>query len=467
MDILRFVDQISVPPTAPTTRLDLNDGEIWGLQYEGTDFSPPPLKSAWAGTLLTDGEQLAASAYANRRIRLSLDLIGADADAVAGHLQELWRELDRPSNFLLWQPDGSDESMYLRTIRSSETTVTDYPGDGRLRTVEVGIVAEPFAYGPKVELDQVRVYADPAAVSNGCYLDVVDPRGDVETPLFLRIEQGTIADFAESVIGVRRRGAPSSMPIVLQAESMTPGTDTTLGASNDAWYSGAGQNYLRTTFATLPGLGARATMTAWPPAGVDARGTYRVFLRVRATAGSTTFRLQVSISGVATDIVTPTLQPTGTVDYIDMGLIQLPPGGDPVTDGYSGTELSVQSTSVELRAARDSGAGDLDWDLLLLVPADDRLCVISWPVDATLTALVLDSARTMVYALGSGGEVRATGQVTIAGLPPMVSPGQTNRVVILQDTHRRQNDVVNRLGDWFDVTPYYWPRYLHVAAAGS
>lgn len=158
LDVIQFVDSIAAPPTV---RLNLNNESPWAVT--GVDFSPPPLKQAWASTLLTDGERLTAAAYGNRRLRLSLELIASSQDASATAMQALWRELNRPSNLLRYQPDGATSPVFFRTIRSADNQVREYPGGGpsSLRTVEVEIDAEPFALGLKETLPTVTVYNDP------------------------------------------------------------------------------------------------------------------------------------------------------------------------------------------------------------------------------------------------------------------------------------------------------------------
>lgn len=234
MDIIQFVDSISA---SPTVRLDLNDGTTWGVNYDGTDFSPPPLKTSWANTLLADGERLAAAAYANRTITLALDLIGTVEDQ-ASELQTLWRELNRATNFLKWHPTGASNPVFFRTIRSSNTKVTDYPS-GSIRSVQVTIDAEPFAYGVKVQLPEVTVVNDTAPPSNigtGMYFDVTSPQGDVETPLYLSVLNDTSTSSGLvrtasagpplSLVAVRRRNDPTATPFYVEAESMTFASNT-------------------------------------------------------------------------------------------------------------------------------------------------------------------------------------------------------------------------------------------------
>lgn len=157
-DLVQFVDRIDA---SPTVRLDLNDDVTWSLAYQGTDLSPPPLKFAQADTLLTNGERRTASAYANRRLVLALDLKTATVDGQGTQLQKLWRELDRPTNFVRWQVAGMSRPVFFRTLRSSSNRVMDVPGLGDFRQVTVEVDAEPFAYGLK-QTSTATVYADPA-----------------------------------------------------------------------------------------------------------------------------------------------------------------------------------------------------------------------------------------------------------------------------------------------------------------
>ncbi len=152
-DIVQFVDSIA---STPTVRLDLNDGVTWGLNYEGTDLSPPELKEAWSGTLMADGELLTASAFRNRTLVFALDLMTSTVDNQGVELQKLWRELNRPpvepggpNNVIRWQPNGQSKPVFFRTFRSSRNRVRDLPGAGTFRILTVEIEAEPTADGLK------------------------------------------------------------------------------------------------------------------------------------------------------------------------------------------------------------------------------------------------------------------------------------------------------------------------------
>ncbi|MGA4726297.1 hypothetical protein ACPB67_02655 [Micromonospora taraxaci] len=617
LDVVQFVDTVSA---SPTVRLDLNNESPWATA--GVDFSPPPLKYAWSGTLLTDGERPSAAAYGNRRLGLSLELIAGSQDAAADAMQALWRELNRPTNVLKYQPEGATNPVFFRTLRSMDNAVQDYPGTGAgvLRTVSVEIAAEPFAVGLRETLSQVTVsndssegaalnanpffetnatswspssgtfvrstaqfhqgvasglltpdgvnthpavgselvpgiagvsfrargwvrcavarsiqfgfnwynassgyisesvttealaantwtFLDFSAVapsltaltqikvvlpgvapsSNLLYLDeaqisqVGTPpgmcfdlagsaiKGDVETPLFLSFVAGDVlvTGRRQSAIAVRRRGTPSSMPMVVQAETMSLDTDATL--QFDSAMSGSGPyNAVRISFASA-GLNRRLYGTTYPAApSVDARGTYRVFARVRKSVGGDvmTMRLTGTYNGANFNGDAVTL-PSGTDPrWVDLGLLPYPVGYDPVTDGYSNSPLPVTGTALSLYAARTSGSGTIDIDALLLVPADDRYCQVQWSGISGPTAFVLDSGATAVYGAGASGELAPTDLMQLSGLPPMVTPGQASRIVFARDVGTTSSGGDDKTGST-RITPYYWPRYLHVRPVSS
>jgi hypothetical protein len=167
---LDFVDSIA---EEPTIRLSLADGPTWILNRQETDFSPPPLREAVAQTLLTDGGVVSASAYSFRTIRLGLYLGTATADATAAALQALYRELDRPGNILRWW-EHTTHPIFFRTYRASASSVRRLgSADGRRKKIEVELRAEYAGYGLlETPVSGVTVSTDPAAGSNGCFVDV-------------------------------------------------------------------------------------------------------------------------------------------------------------------------------------------------------------------------------------------------------------------------------------------------------
>lgn len=335
------------------------------------------------------------------------------------------------------------------------------PGSAGRASVQVRMTGTPPASN-LLYVDEARLRQ--VGGVGGASFEVLSVKGDVETPLFLRMGDnviGSIYDYRNVVMGVRRRGTPGQAPMLLQAEAMTVGTNTALGAANDPLMSGAGQNYMRISPAGAL-MEQRLYMPLWPTAATpDARGRYRVLARMRISAVSDVWSVQFAYGANATlpirnDAVRVTQ--TAEIAYYDLGTIQLPVGSDPVTDGYSGTETPVAGTRIAVWAQRAAGTGTLDIDLLLFVPADDRYSVARVWSDTGASAGIIDGARHMVYAVGGSGEVRMPAQpdAPVGGLP-MLSPGVANRIVWLVDGGSPR-DILSSVST---LTPYYWPRFLY------
>jgi len=465
---LAFVDSIAA---SPTVRLDMSGGTKGPFNLrDGTRFDPPPLKRSIPSTLLADGGTPTSASYDNRTIVLVLQPMSNGAfmspDNAAAQLQLLVRELDRPTNILRYQA-GTSAPVFFRTYRSGPDSVTFTPNG---RELVVTLLAEPFALGLKETLSPVTVTNNPAAGSNGMFLDIASPKGDVETPLTVAITNGTGSLGAtgrlRSGLAVRRRGTPANVPFFLQAEAMTQGTDTTTQA-NSASFSGSGNNYSRCTFGTPSGQ-QRLSINPWPSGSSnDYRGTYRVFLRCRQNTASDSIDVQLQWGTSSPVISNDIVRVPGDVQikYLDLGLIQFPAGYDPVTDGLSGVELAVQGTFLAVYVRRNSGTGTFDMDLLLFMPADDRLEFVKWP---TLQAFSTDiyiaegGARPAAYCLDTTGYIRTTETIEIAGGGLMITPGRANRVFFVRDlgTGVASAGTSDSVTATHVLTCSYYPRYL-------
>lgn len=467
---LAFVDSIAV---SPVVRLNLHQGTRgpWNMR-DATRFDPPALRRSIPQTLLTDGAAPTSAAYDNRTILLRLQLLSnfrqMDADAAAAQLQLLMRELDRPSNILRLIPGGS-APVFFRTYRSGPDVI-DY--DPLNREVTVSLLAEPFALGLEETLSGVSVTNDPAAGSNGLFLDITAPKGDVETPLMLTVSNGVVGTGRRrSALSVRRRGTPSATPLFLQAEAMTLAANVTLPGA-DATMSGAGSNYARIAYTGTTALTQRlSTPTRFPTtASVDARGQYRVFARIRQNTGTDVHTMRLRWGGADVQITNDTVTlpvDTGpsapTRKLVDLGLVQIPAGFDPVERGLSGAELATEGIFMAVDAGRTSGAGTLDVDYLMLLPIEDRALFVDWPAAATVTDFVLEGgASPSVYARNASGQITSTEAAEVAGTGLMISPGVTNRVFFHRDVGAGTS--VAGAGDSVTatttLTPSYHPRYV-------
>lgn len=460
-EVVQFVDSISA---TATIRLTVSLAP-WKVLLAGTDVAPPPFRRATAQTLLMDGAIIPAAAYDNRVVRLHLQLKTNDPTVSATQLQLLHRELDRATNIIRWQPVPTLPPVYFKTFRSPDYDPGASDPGINLHDITLAIPAEPFAIGHRVDISPVAVSNDPNA-ANGRFMDITGVTGDVETPLRISIPGSAVVN-RQSLFAIRRRGTPSAAPFFLQAESMTQGTDTSVTGATDgtgggASPSGAGSNSSATTFATNTLTPVRLSTTAFPSSpSVDARGTYRVFMRVRpATAGGIfQIKLEHGIRAIQNPTVT-TAVTTTTYTMVDLGLVQIPEGVDPVTDGPGGATLQVVGIPFKLYAQRTGGSGNLNWDYLMLVPADDKLGIISWG-STTPTNFIVDSSSRSVYGVDGSNRVSDIASVGLTSEFPGISPnGGTNRLVYLNDVS--PNGGSDAVSSTVTLTCSYWPRYLAV-----
>jgi hypothetical protein len=379
-------------------------------------------------------------------------------------IQNLGRELNRPRNILKVQLDGATSPVFFRTFRAPNYVLSMLRLLLTANTeITLEIPAEPFAYGLlETPVSGVTVSADPAAGSNGCFVDVTGVKGDVESPALIRWPVAGTG--STTLFATRRRGTPSAAPFVFQAEAMTQGTDTTTQA-NDANFSGSGNNYSRCTFATAT-MQTRLSTDDIGAASTDLRGRYRVLMRYRKNTSGDGINLRLvwgNVSASATLVTNDTYATANTTSIVtaDLGEITIPMGNDPVTDP-SGTELAVSdSFRLRLQAERTSGSGSIDFDFLALVPADDRLAFVQWQVNDG-DHYVLDARGTSVHLRDASSQVLPGRAPTVAGGFPMLSPGQTNRIYMIRNA---SPTFAWSLGTLSDISVSYLPRYLSVRPA--
>jgi hypothetical protein len=473
MSTWQFVDAIS---GSPTVRLDLNTLS-GGLMLAGEpDLSPPNMRRVVASSMLIAGDRIPAAAFGNRTIRMNLQLIQSSADNAATKLQALARELMRPP----LRPGDSSNTlrvmvgttpMFFKTFPAPDMAHQLMMLNPQMGRTTIDIPCEPFGYGVKETQGPFTVTNDPAAASNGMFFDLTSPKGDVETPVDLQFANGSgfgATGRLYSALAIRRRGTPSGVPLVLQAEAMTVGTDTTVQA-NSALFSGSGSNWVRCTFTTATSGQRRVyTSTTFPTPSLDARGTYRVFARVRKTVAGDTITVRLQYGDVnATKLGPLKVLPLNTgIQYVDLGNMQIPVGYDPITD-RAGAEIIPTGPYIDFYARRDAGSGSLDIDHLLFLPTDDRLEFIKWPTvqaSATDTWMALGGAEPAAYCLNTSGQIRSTETIEIAGGPGlMINPNTTNRIFFARDvgTGTAAAGGGDSITATTVVTASYHPRYLY------
>lgn len=457
-DNIAFVDQIS---DTANIRLSLSVAP-WSVLKTGTDLPPPPFKRAVVSTLLTDGAKIPAAAYDNRVIVLHVQLDATSPSIAATQLQALNRELDRPYNVLRWQPEPAIPAVYFNTFRSPDWAPENIDHGINLYDFTISLVAEPFAYGTQEQSPStITVNNDPAAGTNGKFFDISGVKGDVETPLMLKLGGG-IAN-QQTVFALRRGGNVANVPHYYQAESVTLQTNTAVQA-NSSTYSGTGSNSVVTTFATNNDLTSLRVYTATHPntASVDARGVYRVWARVNGTVNGDNFTLTLNHGRriIPNAFKTFTINDINFPEMVDLGLVQIPEGFDPVNFGPTQSELSVAGIRMAFYVKRNSGSGNLIWDYIMLTPADDKFCLVNWG-NTVVTSFILDGYNRCVYALNASGQMQDNGNSYYTGDIPVVSPGMTNRIFVIRDVSAAPT-VSDLPSGTCTLDYYYWPRYLYV-----
>lgn len=453
-----FVDSVSL-----TAANRLIFSKPWTVMVEGTDLSPPPFRRSWNSTLLADGATVPDSAYDNRLIRLRVILDHGDPLTSATQMQLLIRELDRPNNILRWQPEISLPPVFFRTFRAPDyEPVVDHGIN--LYDIKLVIPAEPFAFGIREDQGPFTVSNDPINTgSNGKFFDITGVKGDVETPLQLRMA-GTDATQRQTLFAVRRRGTPSAMPFFLQAEAMTLGTNAALVAGGTG-FSGAGNNTVDVTFGTST-LVNRLSTTAFPVTGsVDARGLYRVFCRTNVSAplppnASMTIQLRHGTRAtVNSEVAVSRVDALSQTRMVDLGLVQIPEGFDPIANGPENSALQVAGVPLNIYASKITGTS-MTLDYLLFVPADDSLCIVNWGTSSP-TSFVLDGQNRAIYGLDASGRVADIATAYFTGGLPKVSPGVTNRIVVIRDVVPSTGNA-DAPATTYPINVSYWPRYLYV-----
>jgi hypothetical protein len=462
----KFVDQ---PVSSPTVLLDMNDGNTWRI-VGGDHFElpSPPLRRSIASNAMSDGGLLTSAAYDLRTLTFKIDLYGSTDTARIAQLDALKAQLAKPANLIMHQLQGTSFPVFFRTLRSDEY-VSDPEISANFWRVSCSVLAEPFAIGIRHDVTTGAVITnDPASGTNKTFIDITGVRGDSPAPAFARV--AVASGTAPTFFWAQRTNNPTVLTVFAQAEAGTMGTDTTVQA-NDATMSGAGSNFVRTTFTTAT-LTTRLTVTV--PTASDAsalRGRYRVLVKTRTSATGSNFTLRYvqNPSGTNTTVGQQysfdSLVSTAP-RVVDLGVVEFGgPGPAPATIGYSGLSAAFPTQSLAIQIGRNSGTATFDMDYVYLLPADERAAQFRRANWASSSYLCIDGPQELTYGMASGttpfGSTRtvdnAGGLASYFGGFPAVVPGVTNRwytIIGSQD--------VTGTSTW-DVS--YWPRWREVATS--
>lgn len=437
----------------------------WCVTHESR-FDPPTPRYAEVSSMLADGSRYPSIVYSNRTLELRLACQAANPDALAAQLQELARQLHfgvhGDGRSILRFSDKTSEPVYFRTFRVSPVDIDIITQGQRSALVNVDIPAEPYAYGAREFYQALTVTNNPATgIANPMYFDLTGVKGDADTPLML-MSTGT-AFGTTSVIAVRRRGNPDDMPFVLQAELADQFNGSTTLQPFDANYSGSGSNHVSVDLAATASQTIRITFGDLPDIRtVDGRGDYRVLIRVNRSNNTSTILANTIKSAADTRGDQVEIPQSLGLQIVDLGVIAVPFGTDPIYDGLSGQQVPVfgQNFGIELEctSAPVSGCGTVDIDYVLLTPADDAWLNVRWANSGIGNAAesIIDSVHEAVWFRDDQGALLAVDPSPVVGGFPYISPAETNRIftimaVVGPDT----------ITDTYVFVASYWPRYLN------
>jgi hypothetical protein len=271
-------------------------------------------------------------------------------------------------------------------------------------------------------------------------------------------------------MATRRRGTPSNINCVVQGEAMTPGTDTAILASNNAAFSGAGQNGMRIsgwTTNTMVPVRLSDTFPANGLSNTDNRGEYLVYARVAKTVAGDVFNTQLKYGASSSNTIANDVQvtPAGQAGpfFLNMGKVPVPMGPDPMTHGFSGVESKAAMAFIGFYAQRVSGTGNLDIDYLYFIPCDDQTLIVKFPSTDIQYAVdgTTDSGGAVYgFPYPAMDEVLTTAtfpQVIGGGGFPEIIPGVTNRIYFLRNID--PNGTVDGVTNTTVIRAFYWPRW--------
>ncbi|MDP9820378.1 hypothetical protein [Nocardioides massiliensis] len=429
--------QFTAGPSADAeVRLDLNAEGIEladsRVLVDGFGFGMPEL----------DGEPGARGrAWGVRTQSLPWKVTGSKAAALA-LLGLLARELTRQENWLRVQLSPSTEPRWLHTYAASADQVSlnqvywDAESDTWRTTLSVP--ADPFALGPRVDMDPVTVTNSPIAGTHPMQVKLPPVLGEVPAPALVVVEKAAAGGMLGPLVAVTNEAAT-----VHAAGSWGPAVGSAVTAAG----------YLAGSYRpTSGGLADWAVVGTWEP-GVLPQGRRRALLRVGATPGAGAVLLRAVVGGLAMPPVL--VQCTDQVRWVDLGSLPYPMPDD---DGLG----AAPAVPVVIAARRARPGGELR--------LDDRLLLVDGAWDADLLKLTARDGGTGPTRLAVNADARrARAVIADAAVPPPAAsggwphlhPGRDNHLLVAQNVDPlglagRNDDAASTT----TVRVSYQPRYL-------
>lgn len=453
--LLKFVD---APAVGATVRLDLNPGTSAasgnGIVEEGFSFGAPELEGEPGAT---------GRRWGSRRLTIPLEVVGNRATALAA-LAALSRELLRASNWLLFQPTASAKPIWFRTwmtqpgeISFENVRMAGTGDDSRTSRWEIEVLldADPWAYGERVTQAAFTINNDPQASTNACRFTLPAITGDAPTPLRIRLTGDFRGD--RSLLSVLPSAQNPSGQI--QPIWTTNGTDTVSNADATA----SGGTTAQISFATNANLAFRMGFV-----GETARhGAYRMIARVRSSTSATVLVQIKPTTASPMVLAESTFAVTNSWNYVSLGTFDWPPGGR-VEDDFLTTNSS--NLALSLLASRIGGAGNLNVDMLVMIPVnidedDAETLIINHPTSSSTAAATYVDGDTRSVRLVSSGDLALPASTTgyQEGEFPHGVPGTTNVMRFFRTMTLDSGG--DDLTASTSITVSYMPRWLYLADA--
>jgi len=203
---------------------------------------------------------------------------------------------------------------------------------------------------------------------------------------------------------------------ILEAEAGTLGTDASLQTDATASPGGGGNTKIRISYATATNA---LRLTVAQPSSYQLSGTFRVFARLKLTAAATVAIYQAYTRNTSSSEVAGTAVTFSGTSWtmVDLGLLT----AETAVDRNFLQKEGVTLDAIRIYSSRSSGAGSLDVDSIVLVPADEYY--LTWSLASSTyasqaTALVrastlepFGSGEFVALETDTGGDDKPTAHV--------------------------------------------------------
>lgn len=427
---------------------------------DGLDLGAPPFDGEPGGV---------GGRYGYRAMRFTQRVIGSKTDALA-RMNTLARELLRSDNWLRVQLDPTRTPVYFKTYRTEPGALSlEHIETAGAWDITVPLVADPFAYGPRVTLANVTIFQNPSGTNPMRYV-LPAIKGDAPTGLRFNLAPANNAGFGSQWLVGCIAGAASMEDTVVTigtGDIFSINVDAAPITTGDAAFFNSDYRTL-----TLPGTDPFKLVASTFP--VTARGRYKLMLRCELT-GNATYKIWAvqRLGATSTQFATPVVASGETFrGWLDLGEFSFPLGSN-VSDDQGATFSGPNF--LYFYATTIAGTGTAKVDAFKLVPVDGptvssatllKFRTLFTGVFNTARNLTLDGDDETYWA-----KVNATGDaypllLEQAGAYPVADPASAQNLLVImvldRGTTPGASPHVSDTGAQTTLGVSYYPRYLHV-----